>query len=296
MPQCRRIGALGWRKGIPILSIAAVLGHSVAGASRALLALGVVVASATAASAQEHRVNFGCKLETVGTGVVVSAIDGRTLALTDGREVRLAGIEVAAIAPEVGLAAKRELEAIATGQTVEVRGPNAEPDRYGRAYGQVFAASPSQRWLEADMVAKGYARVSGRVGDRICVTELLARERAARARKLGLWANPGYVIRRADERATLVADRGRFAIVEGKVLSVRVSGQTIYMNFGRRWSEDLTVTISKRSERSFTEAGLEPKRLEGGRVRVRGFIEQRGGPWVRASHPEQIEIAESNRG
>jgi len=30
------------------------------------------------------------------------------------------------------------------------------------------------------------------------------------------------------------------------VLSVRESGGTIYMNFGRRWSQALTVTILKR--------------------------------------------------
>jgi hypothetical protein len=32
------------------------------------------------------------------------------------------------------------------------------------------------------------------------------------------------------------------------VLSVRESGATIYVNFGRRWTEDFTVTILKRNE------------------------------------------------
>jgi len=38
----------------------------------------------------------------------------------------------------------------------------------------------------------------------------------------------------------LLAARGRFSLVEGKVLSVREAGATIYLNFGRRWSEALT--------------------------------------------------------
>src|SRR5262249_7813926 len=83
----------------------------------------------------------------------------------------------------------------------------------------------------------------------------------------------------------------RFAIVEGKVLSVRESGPTIYVNFGRRWTQDFTVTIAKRNESAFTSAGLEPKRLQGRRVRVRGYVEQRGGPWVEATQPEQIGLA-----
>ena len=62
------------------------------------------------------------------------------------------------------------------------------------------------------------------------------------------------------------------------------------MNFGRRWSEDFTVTIAKRNGRMFSAAGLEPKKLERARVRVRGFIEERGGPWIEASRPEQIEV------
>jgi hypothetical protein len=49
----------------------------------------------------------------------------------------------------------------------------------------------------------------------------------------------------------------------------------------------------KRIGARFTAAGLEPKRLEGRRVRVRGFVEERGGPWIEATAPEQFEIAES---
>ena len=90
----------------------------------------------------------------------------------------------------------------------------------------------------------------------------------------------------------MLAARGRFAIVEGKVVSVRESGGTIYVNFGRRWSEDFTVTISKRNERLFSETGLMPKLLAGRRVRIRGVIEERGGPWIEAISPGQIEIAD----
>jgi hypothetical protein len=53
-------------------------------------------------------------------------------------------------------------------------------------------------------------------------------------------------------------------------LSVRESGGTIYVSFGRRWSEDFTVTVQKCHERGFTAAGLQLKKLTGQHVRVPG--------------------------
>ena len=119
---------------------------------------------------------------------------------------------------------------------------------------------------------------------------LLAKEQTARLAGVGLWGEPVYVMGKAEDPAEVLKKRGRFALVEGKVLSVRESGGTIYVNFGRRWSEDFTVTIAKRNERVFAAAGLTPKSLNGRRVRIRGWIEERGGPWVEAARPEQIEV------
>jgi hypothetical protein len=121
---------------------------------------------------------------------------------------------------------------------------------------------------------------------------LLAAESIARTEKRGLCGDPDYDTKATDNPAAILAAKGRFAIIEGKVLSVRESGGTVYVNFGRRWSEDFTVTILKRITAKFVAAGIDPKRLEGRRVRVRGFIEERGGPWIEATVPDQIEIAD----
>ena len=119
-------------------------------------------------------------------------------------------------------------------------------------------------------------------------------ENTARTAGLGLWADSHYVIRQAEDPAAILAVRGHFAVVQGKVLSVRESGGTIYVNFGRRWSDDFTVTVPKRHERAFQAAGLDLKTLTGQQVRVRGTIEERGGPWIEAAHPGQIEVTERN--
>jgi hypothetical protein len=226
-----------------------------------------------------------CPLVTIGAATVRGAADGG-IALEDGRVVHLAGIEPGenVATPPAGTLVTLKRLAIA-----------AETDRYGRLVAHVFITDDgAERWLQSDLVGRGLARVSARVGDATCAKVLLAREQSARAAKLGLWGEPYYVIGKAEEPSEVLRQRGRFALVEGRVLSVRERGSTIYLNFGRRWSEDFTVTIAKRNEKLFAAAGLTPKTLDGRRVRVRGWIEERGGPWVEAARPEQIEVIERN--
>jgi endonuclease YncB( thermonuclease family) len=231
-----------------------------------------------------------CQVTPFASGIVAGIIDGRTFTLDDGNEVRLAALEMPA--ERAAGSGKERLAALIEGNAVVLKGAGPGRDRYGRFVAQVFVAP--ERWVQADLVASGDARVAPRGEDRACTIALILHERAARAARLGLWADPYYVVRRAEDPASVAAERGRFTIVEGNVLSVRESGSTIYVNFGKRWSEDFTVTIAKRNERTFASAGIEPRALAGRRIRVRGWIEERGGPWVEATRPEQIELVERN--
>jgi len=252
-----------------------------------------------------------CKTEVFGSGRVGTVVDGRSFILDDGREIRLAGVEVALMpapgesgpqaqaAATASQAARAALAAITAGQNIELRrvgGPTgANVDRYGRTLAFVDVDRDGTRTSVAhEMVARGFARVSANVGDRACAAELLGKERFARERKLGLWGEAYYAVIGAESGAELVAENGRFTVAEGKVLSVRESAGTIYINFGRRWSQALTVAVMKRNERTFTAGGLDLRKLENRRVRVRGWVEERSGPRIEATRPEQIEIAERN--
>jgi endonuclease YncB( thermonuclease family) len=272
------------------------------GVLAAAVAAGFAVMSGTQAAAADERPRSACGAATVARGHFGHAIDGRTFVLDDGREVRLAAIEVpplpvaekSADAADAE-AARNGLAALLAGAEIVLKSPDPQQtgDRYGRLLGYAFAAgADSERPVQADLLAAGLARVAARVGNRACAAELLAGERAARRAKLGLWTGSYYDLLDAENPADVLAARGRFALVEGKVLSVRESGATIYVNFGRRWTTDFTVTILKRNERSFTAAGLEPKKLAGRKVRVRGWVEERGGPWIEAAQPEQIELTD----
>ena len=270
----------------------------------AALAAGVAAATCVwwSAGAQEQPRNpVGCDGGTLAQGAAGRVMDGRTFALEDGREIRLAGIEVPPL-PEPqekspapgGIAARDALAALLSGAQITLKQADAQKtDRYDRIIAYAFAKRDgADHAVQADLVAARHARVAARVGNRSCAMELLRRETLARKAKLGLWGSSYYDLLNADNPTDVLAEQGRFALVEGRVLSVRESGATIYVNFGRRWTEDFTVTILKRNERNFTAAGLEPKKLAGRQIRVRGWIEERGGPWIEATRPEQIEFAD----
>ncbi len=262
-----------------------------------------VVVLPVAGTRAESRPPTACGSEVAGPGKVRAVTDGRSFILDDGREIRLAAIEVP-LPPRpgesggraaAGISAQAALESILAGQAIELRQTAAASDRYDRILAFAYVTRDgTPRSVVHEMLGRGFARVSARVGDPACAAELLAQERAARQAKLGLWSEPYYVILGAESTVELAAERGHFAVVEGRVSSVRESGGTIYVNFGRRWSQALTVTILKRHERTFVTAGIAPKKLENRRVRVRGWIEERNGPRIEAARPEQIEIAERN--
>ena len=223
-----------------------------------------------------------CKLTADGSANVVAVRDGRTLLLGDGRELRLAAIEV----PDDSRAA---LQALVAGRPLRLERLGPEQDRYGRLVAFAFIGDAKES-LQQAMLEQGRARVAMRVGSKACADALLGAENKARTARRGLWADPNFAPLSAENLAGLQAARGRFALVEGKVLSVRESGATIYVNFGRRWARDFTVTILRRLRREFAAAGIEPKMLADRRIRARGWIEQRGGPIIAAEAPEQIEL------
>jgi endonuclease YncB( thermonuclease family) len=263
----------------------------------------IVPLATNAAERTERLASLSCRTETIGSVTVAAVIDGRTLRLLDGREVRLAGIEVPApdSGPPADLA-RAALTGLVEGKQVLLRRPfpNTDgADRHGRLTAHVFVAMDEvERSVQEALLAAGAARIAARTGSAFCPAEppvkwaekFLAAERSARSAKLGLWRISGYEVMRAEDPAGVLGELGRFTLVEGNVVSVRESGGTIYVNFGRRWSEDFTVTIAKRNERIFAAAGIEPGKLTGRRITVRGYVEARGGPWIEAVVPEQIEV------
>ena len=231
----------------------------------------------------------GCRFESQGEGRVRAVIDARSFLLEDGREIRLAGIEPVAMEKAKGAAA---LSAIITGRDVTLHGTDDAPDRYGRQPAFVFLDG-SETPVQSELLSRGEVLVSAEVADKDCASVLAAAEAGARQANRGTWGDP-TAIKNAETPGNILAGIGRFTVVEGTVLSVRQAGATTYLNFGRNWTQDFAVTISRRMIAAFEAAGLGPKSLENKRIRVRGFIEARGGPRIEALRVGQIEVLGGN--
>ncbi len=231
-------------------------------------------------------------------GIVTSVTDGDTVILDTGLVIRLIGTQ----APKLALGregfkdwplaatAKAALEALVLNKPVRLRYGGERIDRNGRALGHLFLEGVPETWVQAEMVAAGLARVYSFPDNRLCLDELMASETRARTMKLGIWADPYYTVRRADRPDALAPLAGNYELIEGRVLLADEVDGRIFLNFGRYWKEDFTAVIDRAAIAMFTDFGLDPLRLEGALIRVRGWLDNRDGPRIEVTHPEQIEV------
>lgn len=242
---------------------------------------------------------MACDLPPGETATVESVVDGETLKLTDGREVRLLGVK----APRAPLGWKGEdpwpfvaeskaaLDRMVSGATVELRFDARREDRHRHVLAQVIIERDgTQIWLQEELVARGFARVYALADTRACVGALLAAEREAREARRGLWRSWAYRTQDAGDPKRLGRLTRTYQLVEGTVHAVGEGRKLLYLNFAEDWRNDFTVTIERKSLANFEAAGLDLEALPGKRIRVRGFIEWWNGPMIAATHPEQIEV------
>jgi endonuclease YncB( thermonuclease family) len=232
-----------------------------------------------------------CAFEPQGEGHVTEITSGNSFRLSDGREIRLAGIEpYSSDITRAGRAAA--LSDVIADKDVTLRGADDAPDRYGRQGAFAFLKDDDTP-VQGGLLAAGAALVSAEIADKDCAAMLAAAEAAARAAKKGIWASPA-AIKNAESADDILAGIGRFTLVEGKVLSVRQAGATTYLNFGRRWTRDFAVTISRRMLPAVEAAGVAVKSLENRRILVRGWVEAHPGPRIEVLRGGQIEVLGGN--
>jgi len=224
---------------------------------------------------------------------IVEIVDGATVTLDDGRMVRLAGLlppvpplDIAEDAPwPLAEEARRRLADLIAGRAARVATTTKEPDRHGRIAARLFRAE-DELWIGGAMVADGLARVG--IATDACTENLLQREARARADRRGVWSHPAYAVASADDPN--LADRaGRFAIVEGTVLSVGKGRRVVFLNFGKNWRKDFTATLYGTQTKRWRQTGLDPVALTGVSVRIRGWLENQDGALIRVNTPQQIE-------
>lgn len=227
------------------------------------------------------------------TAVVREVVDGDTVILDDGRQVRLVGIQ----APKLPLGranfekwpladeAKDALSQLELGRRVALGYGGQRQDRYGRELAHLF--TDDGLWVQGSLLELGFARVYSFADNRSLVPRMLEAEAGPRDGQQGIWQHPYYAIL---DTAAAPEHTGRFALVEGRVLETAVVRGRAYLNFDEDYRTDFTITISSRNLKSFANNGIVPKDYAGHRVRVRGWLRWSNGPMIEVTHPEQIEV------
>jgi micrococcal nuclease len=233
-----------------------------------------------------------CPAATTEAGTVVTDVTSSGALITEsGEEVVLAGLAFPQVSDVKSLSVAKSglAAAIARLAAGPVRvAPASTPDRYGRIRADVLTRDGA--WLQGALVAAGLALVRPEDGGNgECLRALLALERAAAEAGAGLWADARIVAKATDE-SSLLAEIGLYALVEGRVVSVGYGTRMVFVDFGRRFRTDFTVLVPKTLVPRLAEAGIAVESLAGQEIRVRGVIEESGGPAIRLTDPLALEL------
>ena len=175
-----------------------------------------------------------------------------------------------------------------SGLQVAIHGDGASLDRHNRMRGHLFVTSGRDRWVQGTILRQGLAIRTADEDNGPCARAMRRAEDFARRKRVGLWANPAYLAK-SDALDDLATRVGQYVLVRGRVVSIGDRERSLYLNFGRRWSEDFTVVAGKTGARRYTGALERLQRLKGRTVIVRGVLQQAGGPMIRLVHDAQIQ-------
>jgi endonuclease YncB( thermonuclease family) len=223
---------------------------------------------------------------------VVHVYDGDTLRLSDGRRLRLIGIN----APETGrkdqpaqpLAdrASTELQTLLELQdnTLTLLPGADRHDHYGRLLAHGFLPNgdnPAARLLERGLATALTVPPNTRAAG--CYRRI---EQRARAAGRGIWSLPQYRTLSAGELQT---DLRGFRLVEGRVREIRQSRHSIWLQF----DGPLVAHIARKDLGYFPED--QPQALLGHRVEVRGWLkpDRRSGLRVNVRHPSALDVKDA---
>ncbi|WP_169566011.1 thermonuclease family protein [Sneathiella limimaris] len=169
----------------------------------------------------------------------------------------------------------------------------ASQDRYGNSI--VRLELVKYGWLQRHLIQSGAAILSGyRPYEPEAYDQLKAAEADARNSRRGVWGRKeGLILQAAAIEGVQV--NHAFHIVEGKVISAKVTTKGTFLNFGTDWKRDFSVLISPKNRGKFRKSGWKETELVNKWIRVRGQLRSYNGPFMEIQFPEQLEILEENQ-
>ncbi len=171
--------------------------------------------------------------------------------------------------------------------------PYKRADRFGHTLAHVVTEDGS--WVQAQIVSRGLAWATVSATSRDLAIPLFKYEDIARSQASGLWALPEFAIR--DNDTIGVNSYNSFQIYQGKIKTVTEKDNFIFINFGKNPQTDFTISFYKKDLGPFQlRSGAYthlPVELIGQTIRIRGWVEENGGPMMQLECLEQLEFPDT---
>ena len=215
--------------------------------------------------------------------------DGDTIKLTDGRKVRLIGIN----SPEMGYGQRAEQayaidaretlkQFFARSRIVRLRFGKDKKDRYKRVLAHVFNRDGQNVAAQLIRRGLGYAIVVPPNDWQMDCYFTLEKE----ARRAGrfIWNHPGYLPK---DPTKLKPTQTGFQIVEGRVTAIGHGKKTIWLDMGSAFA----LRVNRDHLQYFNEYPIQE--LKGRRLRVRGWVAYYNGKLrMSLKHPYMMTVLE----
>jgi hypothetical protein len=222
------------------------------------------------------------RLATVGDRLDIVLADGRRIYFPTLEPPRATPAE-----PDRAGDVARELASLLAGKPLVLQ-KLGDPDRWGRIPSRLGVEGENDP-VDEILAAAGLAMTSTEAG--ACGAGLRAAEAAARADRLGIWADPDFAVLSGQEKADLSPRAGALTLVEGRISGVGQTAPRLYLNLGGGRG-GLALTVARRNLPHFEQAGLTAKSLLHKRIRARGVLEIGRAPQIELFRPRQIELIE----
>jgi endonuclease YncB( thermonuclease family) len=256
-----------------------------------LIFLAITLVSTTPSLASTPLTQTNCSSEQFDETSTVRYIhDGDTLHLTDGRKIRLIGINTPELARDsrpaepFSIESKNALQSLfKKDKSISLVFGKDKKDRYGRFLAHAFLADGSN--AQAALLQQGLASVITIPPNTRFASCYLDVERSARCNKTGLWKNIGTL-----EAKTLKRQHTGFHIIKGTIRSITTNNKGVWLNL----DDKLTVGIRPENQKLFDLEAI--NNMANQTIIVRGWLNKsnKSNPfYLRVRHPLSIQLPSS---
>ena len=235
-------------------------------------------------------------LKQAATARVDKVIDGQTVLMTDGKIVRLLGIDYPFMTGDAeggpSILGKAALEQLLP-RNKEVllyqnkSRENGRLNRMGHSLAHLVIKDRGE-WVNGALVARGVAWTATDATNPAMAEQFYKLEDAARKDGKGLWSkNSPFGLLTPD---TAAQGNGAFRVIEGTVNRAATSKNNLYLNFGTDWKKDFTVMVTPAIRKALAKHGVDAMSLTGKKIRVRGWLREWNGPFLELETPERLEV------